>query len=189
VYLEVAMRARVLKLHHETAKKLVRLKKEADEEGAYRVSRRIHAVLLNHEEHTSGSIASLLRVPRSRVSEWLRNYEAFGYEGLLEGHRSGRSSYLAEKERQVLEDILDSGPVAYGYTSGVWTSPMIARVIKDEYNVTYHPGHVRRLLHEFGYSVQRPRRKLVRADPAQQDKWHRYTYPNLKKKPPPKARP
>jgi hypothetical protein len=33
-----------------------------------------------------------------------------------------------------------------------------------------------------GFSVQRPHRVLARADPVQQDRWHRRTYPNLKKK-------
>ena len=175
------MRARVIRLHHLTAKKLIRLKREAETDGAYRVARRIHSVLLNSEEYTSGGIASLLQVPRSRVSEWLKNYEQYGYEGLLEGYRPGRSSALTEANKQALSDIIDSGPVAYGYISGVWTSPMIARLIRDEFGVTYHPGHVRKLLHQIGYSVQQPKRKLMRADPDKQDRWHRYTYPNLKK--------
>ena len=84
------------------------------------------------------------------------------------------------KERS-LADILDSGPVAYGFLSGVWTSLMIARLIQEEFIITCHPGHVRRLLHQLGFSVQRPRRKLARASRYKQDRWHRYTYPNLKK--------
>jgi transposase len=82
-----------------------------------------------------------------------------------------------------LYDIIDSGPVAYGFLGGVWTSPMIARVIEQEFAVSYHPGHVRKLLHQLGFSVQRPRRTLARANPEKQDRWHRYTYPNIKKKP------
>lgn len=182
------MQARILQIHHQTVKRLLRLKKEAEEAGVYRVAKRIHSVLLNREGCSSGDIASLLKAPRSRVSEWLKNYEQYGYEGLLEGYRTGRPCALDEKEFQILCDILDSGPVAYGFLGGVWTSPMIARVIEEEFGVGYHPGHVRKLLHELGFSVQRPRRKLMRADPKKQDKWHRYTYPCLKKTPKPKGR-
>jgi transposase len=182
------MRARSLRLHPMTMKKLLRLKKEAESDGASRVARRIHAVLLNHDGYSSGKIAALLKAPRSRVSEWLRNYEHFGCEGLLEGHRPGRPAGLTEAHKTVLTDIIDSGPVAYGFLSGVWTSPMIARVIEEEFGVTYHPGHVRRLLDELGFSVQRPKRELARADKQEQDRWHRYTYPDLKKTPKPKAR-
>jgi transposase len=82
---------------------------------------------------------------------------------------------------------VESGPVAYGFDCGVWTAPRIARVIQEEWGIAYHPGHVRRILHQMGFSVQRPRRILVRADPARQDRWQRYDYPRSKKKPSVKA--
>jgi len=59
--------------------------------------------------------------------------------------------------------------------------PLIARVIAEEFDVRYHPGHVRKVLKSMGFSVQRPRRKLAKADPVAQDRWQRYTYPRLKK--------
>ena len=145
--------------------------------------KRLRAVVLNSEGHTSGELAEILPAPRSKVSEWLQRYQSDGVEGLLEGYRSGRPSELTEKQQQELGDILDSGPVAYGLDSGIWTSPMIAWVIEEEFGVQYHPGHVRRLLHGWGFSVQRPRRVLARADAAAQDRWHRRIYPALKKKP------
>jgi transposase len=37
---------------------------------------------------------------------------------------------------------------------------MIAWVIEEEFGVEYHPGHVRKLLHRWGFSVQRPHRVL-----------------------------
>jgi hypothetical protein len=55
-------------------------------------------------------------------------------------------------------------------------------VIHEEFGVDYHPGHVRKLLHRLGCSVQRPTTRLVQADPKAQNKWIRYTYPNLKKR-------
>jgi len=79
-------------------------------------------------------------------------------------------------------DIVDSGPVSYGYESGVWTSGMIVQVIKNEFRVTYQPRNVRYLLHQLGFSVQRPKRILANADPQKQNRWCRYTYPNIKKK-------
>ncbi len=182
------MRPRQLTLHPMTAKKLLQLKDEAERDGAYRVAKRIHAVLLNDGGYTSGQITAMLKTPRSRASEWLRNYEQFGYDGLLEGYRSGRPPALTPGNKQALEDVIDSGPLAYGYLSGVWTAPMIAQVIQEQFGIAYHPGYVCRLLHRMGFSVQRPKRKLARANVQEQDRWHRYTYPNLKKTPERKAR-
>src|ERR1700694_3756586 len=177
------MLARLLRLHPSTYKRVVRLSKEAEREGAYRVAKRLQAVVLNSEGQTSGELARILKAPRSKVSGWLQRYQSDGVDGLLEGYRSGRPAELTEQQQQQLGDILDSGPVAYGLDSDIWTSPMIAWVIETEFGVQYHPGHVRKLLRGWGFSVQRPRRVLARADAAAQDRWHRRIYPALKKKP------
>jgi len=181
------MQARLLHLHFRTYNKLRRLKKEAEADGAYRVAKRIHAVTLNHEGLSSGEIAGFLDAPRSKVSQWLSHYEQFGFEALLEGQRSGRPGQLTQSQQAQLEDIIDSGPCAWGFLSGVWSAPMVARVIAEEFGVDYTARHVGRLLHEWGFSVQRPRRKLLRANPREQHRWRRYTYPRLKKKLPDKT--
>jgi transposase len=173
---------RILRLKPRICSNLSHLRKEAEKEGAYRVAKRLQAVLLNSMGRSSGELATILQASRSKVSEWLANYEAHGVEGLLEGFRPGRPSLLTADQLVDLADIVESGPVAYGYDSGIWTSPMIARVILEEFGVTYHPGHVRKLLHQIGFFIQRPRRVLARADVAEQDRWHRRTFPNLKKK-------
>ena len=163
------MRPRRLRLPARTYERLVRLRKGAERDGAYRVATRLQAVILNSEGRSSGELAGILKAPRSKVSEWLLRYEQHGVEGLLEGYRSGRPARLTEKQRCRLGDIVDSGPVAYGLDSGVWTSPMIAWVIEEEFDVSYHPGHVRRLLYDLKFSVQRPRRLLARANASEQE--------------------
>ena len=168
--------------------RLVKLSKEALREGAYRVAGRLHAIALNMEGKAAPEIADILKVHRSKVSIWLRNWQLEGMEGVLEGHRSGRPAAITNAQREKLTDILDSGPVAYGFSTGVWTSPMVARVIEDEFYVKYHPAHVSRILHELGFSVQRPKKKLAKADEALQSRWVRYRFPSLKKKPRAKGR-
>src|SRR5436309_1635970 len=123
-------RPRIIKLHIKTKKKLISLKKEAEQAGEYRVAKRIHAVLLNNQENTSTEISNIIHSSRAKVSEWLKNYEKYGYEGLHEGQRSGRKPELSDKQIIELGDIIDSGPIAYGYTSAIWSSIMIRDIIK-----------------------------------------------------------
>lgn len=181
---------RAIKIHGTTKKiqRLVTLSKQSLRDGAYRVATRLHAVVLNMEGKSAPEIADILKVHRSKVSIWLRNWQENGMDGILEGHRSGRPPAMSAAQRQDLADILDSGPVAYGFTSGVWTSPMVARVIKEEFSITYNPAHVSRILHDIGFSVQRPRKTLAKADKTIQSRWVRYKYPNIKKKPKAKER-
>lgn len=155
---------------------------ESAREGADRVSRRIHSVLLNSDGHTSGEISKILNVSREKVSEWLKIYDQQGFEGLKEGKRSGRPNLLTDLQKVLLCDIIDSGPVAYGLMTGIWTSATIAEIIEWEFDVAYHPGHVRKLLQDFGFSVQSPKRLLAAADNEKRDRWVSETYPNIKKK-------
>jgi len=167
---------------------LIALRKQAQADKAPRVALRIQGVMLSLGKHSVTDIAQLLHIHRSTVHSWILSWNAHGKQGLYEGHRSGRPSALTDQDKEGLSDIVDSGPVAYGLQTGVWTSPIIAQVIEDEFAVRYHPGHVRKLLKEMGFSVQRPTTKLVQADPKKRNKWTRYTYPNLNKKPERKGR-
>ena len=146
-------------------------------------ARGIHRCLLSVQGQTTGQIAQGLQVDRTRVHAWIGAWNDYGDEGLREGHRSGRPALLSAPQREHLADILDSGPVAHGLNTGVWTSPLSAPRIAEEFDVSCHPGHVRRLLKQLDFSGQRPKTRLVQADPQKQNRWIRYTHPNLKKRP------
>src|SRR3954451_13386881 len=94
------MLPRLLRLHPSTYQRLARWSKEAERDGAYRVAKRLRAVVLNSEGHTSGELAVLLSAPRSKVSAWLQHYQTHGVHGLLEG-------YLTT--RQVLHNAIELG--------------------------------------------------------------------------------
>ena len=81
------MLPRILYLHPSTYRRLIRLSHEAERDGAYRVAKRLQAVVLNSQGRTSGDLAAILRAPRSKVSEWLARYQAHGVEGLLAGKK------------------------------------------------------------------------------------------------------
>ena len=54
------MLPRLLRLHPATRRRLIRLSKEAEREGAYRVAKRLQAVVLNAEGRTSGELAAIV---------------------------------------------------------------------------------------------------------------------------------
>src|SRR5437879_13836301 len=95
---------RILYLHPKAYKRLIRLRKQAERDGAYRVAKRLQAVVWNSEGRTSGELSHLLGSPRSRVSEWLARYQTFGVEGLLGGHRSGGPLELTSSQRKRSEE-------------------------------------------------------------------------------------
>jgi transposase len=128
------------------------------------------------------ALAAQLDVTRGSVNRYLQWYEAMGVDGLLTGTAPGRAPLLSDEQREELIGLVEAGPQAAGYASGVWTGPMIGDVIERRFGVRYHNQHVPRLLHQLGFSVQRPRKRLARADADAQAQWLREKFPAIKKK-------
>lgn len=128
-------------------------------------------------------LAELLEVGRSTINDWLKWYAQEGVEGLQTAKPGKARPKLSVQQREALGAIVDAGPLEAGFHTGLWTGKMIAAVIQDRFGVSFHPQSVPRLLHDLGFSVQRPRKRLARADPAQQAKWVTETLPGIKKKP------
>ena len=128
-------------------------------------------------------LATEAGVTRGSVNRWLQWYEAMGVAGLLTGKAPGPASKLTQAHQDELGAWIEAGPQAAGYTSGVWTGPMIGDLIEQRFGVRYHNHHVPRLLNQMGFSVQRPRKRLARADVEAQATWLRETLPRIKKKP------
>ena len=118
-----------------TRRKLLALRQEAQSDKVPRVALRLQALLLSADGHTPPQIADLLHVHRTRVHAWVCRWNEHGQEGIKEGHRSGRPCQLTPTQLEQLHDIVESGPVAYGFNSGVWTSPVLAGVIQVEFDV------------------------------------------------------
>lgn len=144
--------------------------------------RRARAIISYIEGKPVIEIAANLGVTRGSVNRWLQWYDACGLDGLRTGDRSGRPPRLTEEQRFELVELIEAGPPACGFDTGVWTGPMIGELIRRQYGVTYHPHHIPRMLHSLGFSVQRPRKRLARADAEKQEIWVTKRLPAIKKK-------
>ena len=164
-------------------KKVRRLFREARKRNDLDVWRRARAVLGYIEGRRVVDLAAEIDVTRGSVNRWLGWYEALGVAGLLTGKPPGRSAKLSVDQRTELVALLEDGPRVAGYSSGVWTGPMIGDLIADRFGVRYHNHHVPKLLHDLGFSVQRPCRRLARADAEAQEIWIHKKLPALRKRP------
>lgn len=163
--------------------KLQRFIERADKRGDLPEWRRGRAVLGYIDGKRVIDLATELDVSRGSVNRWLGRYERLGIPGIETGKPPGAQPKLSAEDRGRLIAVVEAGPLAAGYTSGVWTGPMIGDLIEAFFGVRYHNHTVPRLLHELGFSVQRPRKRLSRADAEAQDVWRRKRFPAIKKKP------
>lgn len=159
------------------------------EQGRHRWADRCQAILMRADDDELPVIARKLDRPYRTVQDWCRLWRTSGLRG-IEPRTSlrGRHRKLDRHERLLLSKAIERGPRRSGYRGGVWTSPMVADYVRKRWKVDYHPGHVRKLLHELGFSMQFPREKLARADHQAQERWMRTKLPAIKKKPAPEER-
>lgn len=161
-------------------RRFVRDRKAANDLKAWR---RGLAVLGYINERRVVDLAADYDVTRGSVNRWLQWYEAMGVAGLRTEKAPGPTPKLDAAQREELGALVDTGPLAAGYQSGVWTGPMIGDLIEQRFGVRYHKHNVPRLLHDLGFSIQRPRKRLARADAEKQTIWIRKTFPAIKKSP------
>jgi transposase len=158
------------------------LLEDADARGDLMEWRRARAVIGYIDGKTVIEMAGELGVVRSAINRWLGWYEAEGANGLRTRKSPGAAPKLDERQRAALADLIEGGPRALGYSSGIWTGPMIGDLIAERFGVRYHNHYIPRLLHDLGFSVQRPRRRWARADAKAQATWLRERLPAIKKK-------
>jgi transposase len=162
--------------------KLIEFVTDAERRGDLDEWRRGRAILGYIEGRSVIEMARDLGKARGSLNRWLRCYEANGVQGLRTGTAPGPMPKLTAEQQANLVRIIEDGPQQAGYQTGVWTGPMIADLIAERFGHRYHNHAVPRLLNQLGFSLQRPRKRLARADAEAQAQWLRARFPAIKKK-------
>lgn len=97
--------------------------------------------------------------------------------------RAGRKPRLSEAQKARLGKRLEQGPQPLGYRTPLWTSERVAHLIREEFGVAYHPGHVWKLLVSLGWSCQRPAGRALERDEEAIRHWRKVKWPEIKKRP------
>jgi transposase len=144
--------------------------------------RRFHAIQMLERGLRQAEIARQLRVVPQTVARWVHDYRSGGKSALRKAGRAGRKPRLSEQQRQQLEKLLVAGPEQLGYETPLWTCPRVAHLIEQEFAVTYHEGHVWKILVGLGWSPQRPEGRARERNEEQILNWKKNVWPGLKKK-------
>lgn len=144
---------------------------------------RIQALMLVSQGNRETDVAQVIGVGRRTLQDWIHRYRAKGVPGLTKGPFKGARSRLTDEQKDHLSHIIAAGPLEAGLDTGVWTTPIIVKLVRDLYGVSYHPDHMGKILHGLRFSVQYPGKKLSKADEKAQQTWRLEELPAIKKKP------
>lgn len=143
---------------------------------------RIQALLLVSQGNRERDVAGIIGVGRRTLQDWIHRYRVRGIGGLEKGPFRGAKCRLTHEQKAELSRIIAAGPQEAGLDTGLWTTPIIVKLVRDLYGVSYHPDHMGKILHELRFSVQYPGRSLSKADEKAQRTWRLEELPAIKKK-------
>ncbi len=147
----------------------------------WKEARRLQAWRLRQKGWSQRQIAAALGVSEGAVSQWMTRAREGGPEALRHHPPPGAPRRLSAAQLAQLPDLLQRGPEAYGFRGELWTRGRIAAVIRSQFGITYHPGHVSRLCKVIRWSVQKPARRARQRNEAAIAHWREQTWPAIKR--------
>jgi transposase len=148
----------------------------------WREWRRMRALHLKQQGWYQRDMAEALGVSEVSVSRWMARAREGGPEALLCHPAPGHPAQLAPAQKRLIPDFLWHGPEAYGFRGEVWTCARIAKVIEQEFGVSYHKDHVSRLLRELHWTPQVPITRAIQRDEEAIERWRDDVWPELRRR-------
>src|SRR4051795_5767027 len=146
----------------------------------WREWRRLRALQLKERGWSRRDIAEALGVAEDTAGRWIARARVGGRDALLARPGPGRSPRLTPRQQRLIPEFLWHGPEAYGFRGEVWTCARIAKVIEQEFGVSYHKGHVSRLLKGLHWTPQLPVMRAIQRDEQEIQRWRAETWLRLK---------
>lgn len=106
---------------------------------------------MHKQGYKQKDIAQALGLTQPGVSQIISRAEAGGEEALRQRKPPGAPPRLTASQKAELLTKLTQGAEAFGFSGDVWTTPRIAQLIAETYEVQYHPDYMGPLLRSLGW--------------------------------------
>lgn len=146
-------------------------------------ARRCLAVQRAREGYSTQDIADFLGVDARSVRRWLADFRRHGPNGLAARPVTGRPPKRNPAQERIVRRWLAESPLEHGFATALWTAPRLARLIAQEWGVSFHPDALTRWLRQRGFTPQKPRRSHRQRDAAAIARWLARDWPRIKKRP------
>jgi transposase len=144
---------------------------------------RIRAVQRVQAGESPEKVIKTLGFARACIYNWLARYRAGGWHALRTGDRSGRPKKLSGAQiRWIYKTIRDKDPRQLKFAFALWTRPMIADLIKRKFAIKLSRTSVGRLLHQLGFSCQKPLYRAYQRDSELVKQWKEQIFPQIQKR-------
>jgi transposase len=153
--------------------------KSAQRLGNAQLLKRLLAVLAYADGQNVQQIAHFLKVSPDCVERWIVAFLCYKLKGLQVKKSPGRKPKLSKDQKLKLASLIDAGPLAAGFASACWRSPMIQHLILEQFGVFYSVFYISQLLKSLGFSFQKAAFVSDHLDEAKRKEWKEKTFPQI----------
>lgn len=140
--------------------------------------RRTQAVQAVTAGEPRAPVAKVLGAHIETVSRWVRAARRPG--GRAAKLHPGPTPGLTAADLKRLSELLVQGAKAHGWPNQLWTAARVTRLIGREFDLRYHPEHVRAILkRRLGWTSQKPRRKARERNDKEVARWAGDEFPRI----------
>src|SRR5215213_687318 len=118
---------------------------------------RMQAIAGALEGLSRAEAARLAGMERQALRDAVPRSNAEGLAGLHDRPRPGRRPRLDEEQRAALRQVVLDGPEVEAMGLSAWTLAELCHAVEERWGVSYHLGHMSKLLRRLGLSRQSPR--------------------------------
>jgi transposase len=122
-----------------------------------------------------------IRCHPSSVMLWRDARRQGGSSALKVRFSPGRPLKLGASQRKRLVRLLLKGPMTAGYRTNLRTTARIAKLVESEFGTSYHPDHIGRLMHNLGWTPQKPERRALERYEEEIERWKQEQWSRIKK--------
>jgi transposase len=117
-------------------------------------------ILMASQGWTIPATAKFVGCGTDTVKRMRRQYRQHGVDGLVPDHSPGRPSRATSEFLQQLHQTVQTSPLTLGYGFSTWSTARLAAHLAKATGIRFSANQVRRLLHQEGFSVHRPKHTM-----------------------------
>jgi transposase len=136
---------------------LERLRRDDDRAAVFRNAT---IILQSAEGQSKAALSQALGCSISTIDRVRRTYLREGRAGLLPVKPPGRPSRATSAFRAALAEAVQTPPQTLGYGFTTWSVARLAAHLKKLTKIGFSEDQLRRLLHQEGFSIRRPKHTL-----------------------------
>lgn len=134
-----------------------------------RLKERYQALYLLSEGNNCTQVARTLKRSRRTVLNWLNAFNEVGIDAIQPALPPGRPSRLSEEQKASLKEDVRKHPRDLGYDFSNWEGKSVVFHVSEKFDVELGVRQAQRLLHQLGFTLQRPKYCFKKANPKQQE--------------------